>query len=266
MPFFEFLIWLNLGSNPGLPSHWQTLGVLGQWAHAYIYIYIYIYICNILSFNPAVNQETGASGQRYQGVTLTGWIRCNCGAQKKQVDVKQLYNQVPQTASVSWSSCCSSRQWEPDPDRGLKPSGSPVEQPSRMRKKCCLLLGVNMLQSVPSPTHFSHTTLLQPFRIKCEKYIFLKKCVRSSLLLILFPLVYIYTYSCIQAIQHTHIWCRDQDLGPEYGPFRVLRFFKELQSALLCLGGWKMNPYCTLMHTCQDSQPHKDSKTNLDNN
>ena len=29
----------------------------------------------------------------------------------------------------------------------------------------------------------------------------------------------------------------DQDLGPEYGPFMVLRFFKELQRALLCLGG-----------------------------
>ena len=30
------------------------------------------------------------------------------------------------------------------------------------------------------------------------------------------------------------IWCCDQDLGPEYGPFMVLRLFKELQRALLC--------------------------------
>ena len=29
----------------------------------------------------------------------------------------------------------------------------------------------------------------------------------------------------------------DQDLGPEYGPFMVLRFFKELQRALLCFEG-----------------------------
>ena len=29
------------------------------------------------------------------------------------------------------------RQWEPAPSRGLGPSGPPVEQPSRMRKKCC---------------------------------------------------------------------------------------------------------------------------------
>ena len=49
-----------------------------------------------------------------------------------------------------------------------------------------------MLQSVQSPTHLSHITLSQPFRITCERYIFLKKCVRSSLLLILFPHVYIY--------------------------------------------------------------------------
>ena len=49
-----------------------------------------------------------------------------------------------------------------------------------------------MLQSVQSPTLLSHTTLSQPFRIKSERYIFPKKCVRSSLLLIMFPHVYVY--------------------------------------------------------------------------
>ena len=39
--------------------------------------------------------------------------------------------------SVSWSWSCSSRQWEPTPSRGLRHSGPLVEQPSRMRKKCC---------------------------------------------------------------------------------------------------------------------------------
>ena len=43
--------------------------------------------------------------------------------------------------------------------------------------------------------HDPFVTLSQPFRIKCERYIFLKKCVRSSLLLILFP--HVYVYSCI---------------------------------------------------------------------
>ena len=50
--------------------------------------------------------------------------------------------------------------------------------------------GVNMFQFVLSPTHLSHTTLLQPFQIKCDRYIFLKKCVHLSLLLIFFFCVY----------------------------------------------------------------------------
>ena len=39
-------VWCDLGLNPGLLDHWQTLYPLGQWA----YIYIYIYICVILTF------------------------------------------------------------------------------------------------------------------------------------------------------------------------------------------------------------------------
>ena len=34
---------------------------------------------------------------------------------------------------------------------------------------------VNMLQSVQYPTHLTHTILSQPFRIKCERYIFSKE-------------------------------------------------------------------------------------------
>ena len=58
--------------------------------------------CNILTFDPAVNRETGASGRRYHLDMWTGWI-CNCDAHKKQVYVIQLYNPVPQTVWVSWS-------------------------------------------------------------------------------------------------------------------------------------------------------------------
>ena len=124
---------------------------------------------------------------------------------------------MPQTVWVSWSSrqaqfssscshsSSSSRSW--GQDAVVRASAgqrawtlrTPVEQPSRMRKKCCYNteeLGVNMWQSVPSPTHLSHITNINPFatlsRIKCERYIFLKKCVRSSLLL-----TYVSVYSCI---------------------------------------------------------------------
>ena len=79
-------------------------------------------------------------------------------------------------------------EWEPGPDRGLGSSGPTVEQPSRMRKKCCC--GQRNLGSIcgslsPSPTHLSHITNINPFatlsRIKCEVYIFIKKRVRSFL-------------------------------------------------------------------------------------
>ena len=53
-----------------------------------------------MTFDPAVNRETGAPGRRYHLDMWTGWIRCKY---KKQVDDKQLYNPVPQTVRVSWS-------------------------------------------------------------------------------------------------------------------------------------------------------------------
>ena len=59
----------------------------------------------------------------------------------KQVDVKQLYNPVLQEIRVSWRSefgvsCCSSRRENQVQQRAWS-SGPPVEQPRRMRKKCC---------------------------------------------------------------------------------------------------------------------------------
>ena len=60
------------------------------------------YLCNILTFDLAVNQETGASGGRYQDMTLTV-DGLNYDAHGKKMDVKQLYNPVPQTVRVSWS-------------------------------------------------------------------------------------------------------------------------------------------------------------------
>ena len=58
-----------------------------------------------------------------------------------------------------------------------------------------------MLQFVQFPTHLSHITLLQPFWIKCERYIFLKNCVCSSLLCRLY-----FCCKCIMAILHYKIF------------------------------------------------------------
>ena len=75
---------------------------------------------------------------------------------------------------------------------------TPVEQPSRIKKMCCYdqrSLG-SICCSLFRLQLTSHTQLFRkPFAtlsIMCERYIFLKNCVRSSLLLIMFPRVYVY--------------------------------------------------------------------------
>ena len=98
--------------------------------------------CHILTLDPSVNQETGASGRRYQGITLMGLIRCNCDAHKKQVGVQQLYNLVPQTVRVSWSQFVgvrfavrgSENQLETE---GLGPQDPRLSSPAEREKECC---------------------------------------------------------------------------------------------------------------------------------
>ena len=128
-----------------------------------------------MTLDPAVNQETGTSGRRYRGITLTcgrvefgaiamptwsRWVSNNyitrCDRRLGLVGV-----------SYSWSSSCSSRQWEPAPDRGLVALSDPrLNSPAEWERSAAIVRETwfNMLQSVPSPTHLSHTTLSQPFR------------------------------------------------------------------------------------------------------
>ena len=128
-------------------------------------------------------------------------------AHRKEVDVKQLYNQVPQTAWVSqFEEVSSRRSWRLDArevrtssrQRAWVPCDPRLSSPARMLKKCCY--GQRTLGSIcgslsPSPTHLSHIININPFatlsRIKCESYIFLKKCFRSFIgvviMLTMFP-------------------------------------------------------------------------------
>ena len=135
--------------------------------------FIYKYICNILTFDPAVNRETGASSPRYHLDMWTGWIRCRCDAHKKQVDVKQLYNPVRQTAWVSWSQLQLKLElqfegvWTSSKQRdwALRTPSWAAQQNEKEVLLKTEELGVNMLQSVQSPTHLNpFTTLSQPFR------------------------------------------------------------------------------------------------------
>ena len=120
----------------------------------------------------------------------TGWIRCNCDAHRKQVDDKQLYNRVPQTAWVSCSSSCSSR--ELTPDRGLGPSVPRLSSPAEWGRSAGIDRGTGGQYVVVcyvsnSPlTHNQYQPCCNPFatlsKIKCERYIFLKNCVRSFII------------------------------------------------------------------------------------
>ena len=164
-------------------------------------------LCNLLTLDQAVNQETGASGRRYRGITLTcgqvefSAIATPTGAGGCQIIIKTRCHRRLELIGVScsWSSSCSSRQWEPAPDRGLVALSDPrLSSPAEWERSAAIVRWnwVNMLLSVPSPTHLSHIININPFatlsRIKCERYIFRKKCVRSSVLLIMFPHVYVY--------------------------------------------------------------------------
>ena len=111
---------------------------------------------------------------------------------------------MPQTVWVSWSLLVgvqvtvqgSENQLQTE---GLDPQGPPVEQPSRMRKKCycsqrnlgsiCCSLFRLQLTSHTRPIRNPFATFS---RKNCERYIFLKKCVCSSLLLTMFPCVAAY--------------------------------------------------------------------------
>ena len=127
----------------------------------------------------------------------TGWIRCNCDAHKKQVGVKQLYNKVLQTAWVSWSQLqldlsCSSRQWEPARDRVLAALSDPPSEWERSEAIVRGTWGQYVAGCSVSNSPLTHNPFATLSRIKCERYIFIKKCVRSSLLLIMFPHIYVY--------------------------------------------------------------------------
>ena len=94
-------------------------------------------------------------------------------------------------------------QSENHADRGLcGPQWPTVEQlQAKMRKNCCYCqknLGQYSSLSL-SRSQLSHATNISLSRIKCERYIFIKKCVRSFievriLCLIMFLLIFIVVY------------------------------------------------------------------------
>ena len=190
----------------------------------FIYIYKHSYYCSrsikILSFDRAVNQETGASGRRNRNITLTcRWVvfgahatptgsrwmsnnritRCHRRFELFGVRGRQSSVQVAVTVRVPVTDGDKIPLWEPAPDRGLGPSGPRLSSPAEWGRSAAIIqrnLGSICCSLFPSPTHLSHITNINPFatlsRIKCGRYIFLRKCVRSSLLLTMFPCIVLY--------------------------------------------------------------------------
>ena len=136
---------------------------------------------------------------------------------RKQVGVKQKYNQVPQTSWVSSSSCCSWSQLgtrcQIESQRQTEGFGSSVTHGWAAQPECersAAMVRRNLGQYVavcPRLQFTSHTQLTSTLsRIKRERYIFIKKCVRS------FNEVRLYCWQCFclylymyAAIQHIHI-------------------------------------------------------------
>ena len=148
------------------------------------------------------------------------------------MDVKQLYNAVPQRVRVSWSQAVEVRvavrgSENQLPAESLGPHDPRLSSPAEWEKKSCYSqrTGFNMLQSVQSPTHLSHTTLSQPFRIKCERYIFFWRSVLVRHYCLFCFRMYMYTYSCITAIQQFQLMISNTDNSIRYQSCRQWNSF-----------------------------------------
>ena len=131
--------------------------------------------------------------------------------------------QVPQTAWVSSSSSCSWSQLgtrcrieSQQQIEGLGPSVTHSWAALSECERSAAMVRRTLGQYVAVCPRFQLTSHTQPAstlsRIKCERYIFLKKCVRSFvevhhycwLCFRLYLYLYRYSHSCITAIQQWH--------------------------------------------------------------
>ena len=164
--------------------------------------------------NKQKNGEAGAFGRGCRNIPLTrgrGWIWCRCvrptrGRCTSNNYITRCHRRLESVSSGKFNSSRSGRQLgtrcrieSQRQTEGLGLQWPTVEQPSQDEKEVLLYseeLWVNMLQSVyvsNSPlTHNQH----QPFQIKCERNIFINKCVRSFIE-VRHYVDYISVYSCI---------------------------------------------------------------------
>ena len=126
--------------------------------------------------------------------------------QQKQVDVRQLHNQVPQTAwgnsSWSWSQLGDKMPvWESACRlRACGPQWPTVEQSQPRWGRSAAMVRRTLGQYVAVCFHLQLTSHTQPTstlsRIKCERYIFIKMCVCSFIEVVII-VDYVSAYICI---------------------------------------------------------------------
>ena len=118
--------------------------------------------------------------------------------------VRQLYKQVPEAVWASWSQlgtrCRSESQRQTEGFGPLVTHGWAT--PAKMWKKCCYgqkNLGqyVAVCPRLQLTSHTQPTSTLS--RIKCERYIFIKKCVHSFIEVIII-VDYVSAYICIRVV------------------------------------------------------------------
>ena len=152
-----------------------------------------------------VNKNSTCGILKYKnGMIVTYWPstepsikRCTCAKKRKLVDIKQKYNQ--NTVDLSQLET----RWRSESQRQTEGFGHSVTHgwatAAKMGKTC--FYGQKNLGSIcsslsPSPTHFSHTTSINPFENKVWGIHFYKEVCSfvhwsSSLLLIMFPLIFV---------------------------------------------------------------------------
>ena len=166
-----------------------------------------------MALDQAVNQETGSSGRRYQGITLTcGRVKfgaiatptgCRCVSNNYINQCHRRFELVG--VSCSWSSSRSSRQWEPAPDRGMGPSGRWLGSPAEWGRSVSIVRGTwgqyvavcsvsnsPLIQNQYQPFH-------NPFENKVWEVYFSKE-VCSFVIIV--DYVSLHSCICIIAIQH----------------------------------------------------------------
>ena len=164
---------------------------------------------------------------------------------RKQVDVRQLYNQVPQTVWVSSRSSCSWSQlgtrWPRENQRQTEGFGPSVTHGWPRQPRCersAAMIRRTLGQYVAVWPRLQLTYHTQPTstlsRIMWVRCIFIKKCVRSFIEVrhycwLCFRL-YLYMYTCIMSIQH--ISAEEKD--------RHQRDIKSSDGEVVALEIWRM--------------------------